>query len=137
MSQVSDEAAQHTIITKLGGYLKTSHIIYPLLLVFLLSFAFCQAANNSALQTNSEIQNINQEIEFLNSELEKMRRDAHNKEMEAQPFMFDNWHEFANDIELSEENEKGILKIKKKIKELKQKRDLLQTQQLSPNTPRS
>ena len=74
---------------------------------------------------SNELQKIDTEIEHLKSSLNKLRKQALNQEMNSQPFLFDNWDQFAEGIEANEENEKQILQIKKEIDALIQLRQSL------------
>lgn len=85
--------------------------------------------SNSSHQTqlqNTELQNIDQEIQSLEEKLSIMRKKQISGEIHAQPYMIDNWHEFAEDIQATENSEKAILAIKKKIEELKERKESLQ-----------
>lgn len=73
----------------------------------------------------TELQNINQQIDSLEKQLSEMRRKAVNKEIHAQTYMIDNWHEFAEDINAAEESEQHILAIKKKIHELNDRKETI------------
>jgi len=84
---------------------------------------FCFSDNSSATLT---IKNLDSQIESLSTELQTLRKEALNKEIHAQTYMIDDWHQFAEEVEASEESEKAILKIKKKIQELKKQRELLE-----------
>jgi hypothetical protein len=83
------------------------------------------SAENSHTHIQHELQDIDEEISSLERELESMRKKALNEEMHAQPYMIDNWHEFAEDIQRAEANEKGILATKKKIQALKDLKEAL------------
>jgi len=85
-------------------------------------------ADNAPAST-LELQNIDKQLLDLKSELKELRRQAFNKEMDAQPLMFDNWHEYTEDIGSNESSEKKILAIKAKIEALNKRKDTL----LNPN----
>lgn len=88
---------------------------------FLLPFLLLPAFTITADTTPSAPQNIDQQIEFLENKLADLRNKYLNQEIHAQPYMIDNWHQFAEDIRQTEEHEKEILEIKKQINDLKQK----------------
>lgn len=92
-------------------------------------FFFLACIASSALlcaDAPSSASEIDQQILSLQAQLKELRRDAFNDEMDAQPFMFDNWHEYADEITGNENAEKKITKIKAQIDELnKQKQELL------------
>jgi hypothetical protein len=117
----------------LKAKMKIFYLTYLLSAIFSFTSISCYAMNSTLSQTQIKLKNLNQEIESLHNELVKMRKDSLNNEMHAQPYMFDNWHEFTESIKLSEESEKNILKIKKQIKDLTQERDSLYDPQNSPN----
>lgn len=82
-------------------------------------------ANNQKIPKQISLQNIDKEIDSLNQQLTKLRKETFNQEMQAQPYMFDNWKEFSEDIGKAEEAEKKILIIKEKIKALEQLKQFL------------
>jgi biotin-(acetyl-CoA carboxylase) ligase len=77
----------------------------------------------SAPQT--ELQQIDQEIESQKLLLKKLRKIRQHYEINAQPFMIDNWSEFADEIKSAEDSERAVLKTKQKVKELKERKELL------------
>lgn len=91
----------------------------------------CPAENlNPSIQkhtdiNHTDIQSIDQQIESLEKQLAQLRRNMLNSEIHAQTYMIDNWHEFAEEINRSEDNEKVILMVKKQIQELKDQKKLL------------
>lgn len=93
------------------------HILCTLLLISISTFSF-----------GDEQQDIDAQITTLRSELKELRRNAFNNEMNAQPYMFDNWHQYAGEINSNEENEKKIKAVKAKISELKKRKQALQNQ---------
>lgn len=96
---------------------------HSFLLAFCLSSAPLLADNTTSRQT--EIDAINTEIDTLSNTLEELRKAAFTREMQAQPYMFDNWDQFAQKIKENEDKEKAILDLKDQIKLLIQKRDAL------------
>lgn len=103
----------------------------PLLLTCAFTFASvtCHAANStssptSPAQTATSPQTLDQQIETLEKQLATLRRNMLNSEIHAQTYMIDNWHEFAEDINRTEDNEKVILALKKKIQDLKDQKNL-------------
>lgn len=75
---------------------------------------------------NPELQAIDEQLSLLEKQLEILRKKSLNAEIQSQPYMMDNWEEFAEGIETAEENEQKIIAIKKKIQELeKQKKSFL------------
>lgn len=82
-------------------------------------------AKNPELQNKNELQSINEVINSLEKKLSEKRQQTLNEEVKAQPYMFDNWHEFADDIRVAEENEKEILAIKKRLKNLYEEKNRL------------
>lgn len=67
----------------------------------------------------TKIEQVDQEIIKLEKELKRLRQDAFNQEMNAQPYMFDNWSEYTENINANEIDEKKIIDIKAKIEDLK------------------
>ena len=61
------------------------------------------------------------QINKLEQRLELLRKKALNEEMEAQPLMFDNWHEYSEKMQAMENDQKEIQELKKEIAKLKQK----------------
>lgn len=103
-----------------------------LILIFAFNFfSFHSQAETPTSSTLNELQSIDQEIADLEKELENTRKKIFNKELQAQPYMFDNWHEFAQDIDITEEGEKHISAIKKKIQELEERKESLLKQSSS------
>ena len=90
-----------------------------------MAFAIQSPAADPGNQNKKELQSLDQEINSLKKHLEEMRKNALNNEIKAQPYMFDNWHQFAEDIRLSEENEKNIQETKKKLQELNDSKEAL------------
>lgn len=75
--------------------------------------------------TPSELQGaeeIDQELQSLEKKIEKLRKEELNKEMHAQPYMFDSWHQYSKEIEAAEEDEKHIEDLKKQVDEIKKKK---------------
>jgi chromosome segregation ATPase len=108
-----------------------------LIFVFTVLSASSHAESPGTLPTatpeiQNELQNIDQEIDFLNKDLEKARKNALNQEIHAQQFMFDNWHEFSENVGQAETNEKQILEIKKKIKALTERKESLKNSSNQP-----
>lgn len=108
-------------------------LTYPAL-AFMLSAVFSPfvgvAAEPSVSEQQSidwevELKAINEEIKSLSKELSDFRKRALNEEMKAQPQMFDSWHEFAKNIQLSEEDEKKIFEIKERLRKLNERRKAL------------
>lgn len=95
------------------------------LVVTLVTTPISSQSNTSSFKNKTELQQIDAEIESLEHELSSMRKEALNHEVEAQRYMIDNWHEFAEDIKKNEENEKAILVLKKKIKKLNERKNSL------------
>jgi len=102
-------------------------IILTSFLLMLTTYSQAVPLNPEPSASNQEIkfQDINHEIEFLEKQLKQMRKQALNNEIHAQPYMIDNWHQFAEEIKNSEENEKKIVEIKRKIQELNKKKSLI------------
>ncbi len=72
----------------------------------------------SAVQTaawQDELNTIETEIQALKLDLQTYRKKSLNEEMQAQPLMIDNWHEYADRITLSEDDEKRVLVIKARM----------------------
>jgi hypothetical protein len=104
----------------------TQGSFFIFILTFISMLSFCSYVPAAVPQ--EELQGIEEQISTLEHELELLRKKALNAEMHAQPFMFDDWHEFAEDVQASEENEKAIVSLKKKIYTLEeQKQALLNT----------
>ena len=105
--------------------------------VFILSLLTLSAAAPSEKITRIQQQlvEIEQQLEPLEKQLEEYRKKALNEEMEAQPLMFDNWQEYAAKVQAMEEEEKSILKLRKKIIGLKKQRDALE-QELTTLSPK-
>jgi len=105
---------------KTYSVLCTSRFLPKLAFSFLIITSLCCATPSENFSTQNTSQNLDQEIEFLEKELEDLRHKALNSEIHAQPYMIDNWHQFAENIRLAEDNEKKIVKIKKRIKNIKE-----------------
>lgn len=105
----------------------------PLLLFFtamLCSLSCLSADTQPPSYLQGEIDALDAEINTLTQSLQKLRTEALSNEIDAQPLLFDNWDQFANKIEANEEDEKKILKLKKEIDALKDKKRALEhTQQ--------
>ena len=101
--------------------------LFPLLIA-LIFFSFQSESVPASSHTQIELQKVNTEINNLEEQLVKTRKNALNLELQAQPYMFDNWHEFANDIRMEEENEKKVIIVKEKLKELYKQRETLLNQ---------
>jgi phage shock protein A len=102
--------------------MKTSYF----LLISFLIFTTPSHAENTQTQSQTEIENIDQAIDSLNQQLKNLRKEALNREMQAQPYMRYHWQEFTDDIEHAEEPEKKIHDLKDKLKKLKERKNLLQ-----------
>ena len=102
--------------------MKKRHIF---LFFFITAAAFSHSYAENFYNQSPEQQSLDQEIESREKNLAQMRKEALNLEIKAQSYMFDNWHEFAEDIRLNEEREKEILSTKKKLKELYNQKDAL------------
>jgi hypothetical protein len=72
-----------------------------------------------------ELNQINGDIEKLQSQLHEYRRKALSDEMQAQPQMFDNFHEYAQDIQANEADEDMVIKIKAHLRELQARKQKL------------
>ena len=72
-----------------------------------------------------ELNAIENEIHRLKNELQEYRKKALSNEVHAQPLMFDNWHQYAEDIRLSEEDEKHISTIKARIAALNERKQAI------------
>lgn len=70
---------------------------------------------------------IDKEIQLLEDQLKNYRSDALKKEMDAQPYMFDSWHRFAEDIGQHETDEQHILSIKKRLTLLYERKAVLES----------
>lgn len=114
-----------------------SHFVFNLSFVlfifFLAIIPLSSYAENGPTQTR--VQRIDQEIDSLNKKLSKLRKEAFNQEMKAQPYMFDNWKEFSEDIEHVEESERKILNIKENIQMLEDLKQSL-SKEASPSQAR-
>jgi len=82
----------------------------------------------TTLRGEETIESIDLQLKDLQTELQKSRKDNFNKEMNAQPLMFDNWDEYTQDIGDTEKDEKNILEIKKKIQMLNERKKILQNE---------
>lgn len=98
------------------------HYYLPSLLI--LSCAFTIASFPCLAENSTTSQTLDQQIETLEKQLATLRRNMLNSEIHAQTYMIDNWHEFAEDINRTEDNEKVILVLKKKIQDLKDQKNL-------------
>lgn len=95
---------------------------------YLLSLALAATSMLAADQpASTEMQKIDEQLSSLQSELKDLRRDAFNREMHAQTFMFDNWHEYADEIKANTTDEKKIAEVKAKIKALSDRKEALQS----------
>lgn len=108
------------------------YFIFSLFLFGCLTTNQAQAESTSAPQ-QIHLQNIDKEINSLNQQLEKLRKEAFNQEMQAQPYMFDNWKEFSEDIGNAEEAERKILKLKERIQSLNELKQFLLKQPPNPS----
>lgn len=102
-----------------------NHNIFFLLTYAICSFPALSYTEHFNNRSQDELQSINREIESLQEKLASMRQTAVYNEIHAQPYMIDNWHEFAQDIQTTEENEKAILAIKNKIKQLNDDKEVI------------
>lgn len=73
-----------------------------------------------------QVQKIDAQLKTMEERLEKIRTKALNDEMDAQPLMFDNWHQYAEKIKASEQDEKQISELKKQINALKALKESLE-----------
>ena len=79
---------------------------------------------------SNEINKIDAELNNLTTELTAYRKKALNVEMQAQPLMIDNWHSYAEDVRLSEEDQKHVAAIKDRMNVLiERKKALLKNSQ--------
>lgn len=95
-------------------------------IAFVLAATTAPFSTQAAAAPQTEVESIEKEIELLQSQLHNLRKDAFNNEMQAQPYMFDNWSEYTSEIKANEDDEKAILIIKAKIQQLNtRKQELL------------
>ncbi|MEI8365137.1 MAG: hypothetical protein WCF65_01845 [Parachlamydiaceae bacterium] len=83
---------------------------------------------SSGLSYANSIDDIDKEIQSLQIELQTTRKQAFNKQMEAQPLMFDNWDEYAEVVQSEENDEQQVTKIKNKIHDLMMRKQVLKTE---------
>ena len=104
----------------------TSRLVIPFIL---LTAFFVIPLQMQAVESNSdwqiELKSIDAELEQLKVQLHEERMDAMNADILAQPDMFDSWHEFADGIRHSENAEKEVGHIKKKIHVLEDRKEAL------------
>lgn len=112
--------------------MKAFHPRLFLIFIFTVLSAISHADAESTPQIQNELQGIDQEIDFLKKDLKKLRKDALNQEIHAQQFMFDDWHEFSENVAKAETNEKQILEIKEKIKALTERKESLKNASNQP-----
>ncbi len=93
---------------------------WPFLLLFTL------ASQLNFANSNRTIEEIDAEIAAYTEQLQAYRKEAFNDEMEAQPGMRLQWHQYVQDVEKEEGAEKKILEIKKKIEQLTQEKEEVQ-----------
>ena len=84
------------------------------------------ADTSSPSPRQEQIDAIDADLRTLTQSLQKLRAKALNNEIDAQPLLFDDWDKFAEKIEANEEDEKKILKLKKEIDALKEKKRVLE-----------
>lgn len=107
-------------------------ILFYLLLILVFTLLSTSSHAESTPQIQNELQSIDQEIDFLNKDLKKLRKESLNKEIHAQQFMFDDWHEFSENVAKAETNERKILEIKEKIKVLTEQKESLKNASNQP-----
>lgn len=93
-----------------------------------------ESNESSSSSNNNRIKQIDVEIEKLDVQLHAARKKAFEKEMKAQVYMLDNWHQYAETLEDEEIEERRIIHIEKRLKALlEEKQALLKTNPRSLN----
>lgn len=96
------------------------------MLAFLaLSTLCCDAIAEEPTTKQEQISTIDFQIQQMRAELHNYRLKASNAEMEAQPMMFDDWSHYAQEVKESEADEQKVRDIKKKLRELYDKKQAL------------
>lgn len=96
--------------------IKLSLVFTVLFITFTVNYTL---AVSDSVEWLDELNVIDIQIVLLKNQLHKFREDAEKAEIHAQSFMLDNWHQFAEDIRISEDDEKSIQMIKEEIKNFK------------------
>lgn len=63
-------------------------------------------------------QTIDEKLKNLHQQLDDLRKKAFNDEMKAQPYMLDDWKQYAEDMEKTEQDEQKVLELKRMIEQL-------------------
>lgn len=82
-------------------------------------------AANSATSKEERLRTTNRQIELLDKKISEYRLKEMNKEMESQPLLFEEWHEFAENLEEAEKLGDTEQALEKKRQELILQREKL------------
>lgn len=107
------------------------------LLLFLIGMSgnyYLNANENSTKDYSSkqnELKAIEEEISYLTKKIASSRKKALNAETNAQTYMIEDWHHFAEDIQLEEKFEQQIDQLQKRLQYLSDRKEILLKSSLS------
>lgn len=94
--------------------------------ILALQLSAAQTTSNTPNLANTErLKTIDLEIEKLDKKLHEYRLKEMNKEIESQPLMFEQWHEYSDKLEQAENYEDTVHKLENQRQELIRERDKL------------